>query len=446
MPKYYCNYCDIFLTHDSQAGRKQHNHGRKHQENVRQFYLQFTAGGAPAVPGQSVPLLGASPMQPIVPAPGLLAPGVPGRPVMHVGAPGAPPPFGMPGQPGAPGGMPPGGMPHGGMPGGMPGGPGAPPFDMMPPRPPFGGMPGGPGAPPFGMMPPRPPFGMMPPRPGFPGPPGGPPFGMPMPPRPEGGSDSNSNDQFNGGDNKQNNQGGGGGGPGQGGPGGPPPNWMGPPPPQFGGYPPPFFMGGPPPMGGPPMRMPPPPFPGGPHFGFGGPGVSPSGPGGPGGPPPPNQGGPQGQQGQGGEPKDEKPGFGGMHPDRARQLGLGAGRTMCVLISVSVLGVAGHASQASWFTQTRVEKATDPELTFLVFLILSFDVVIAHGYEILNVLGGSNKQDLPRSFLFPQTNLWLCFHLSAISNSWITDRPERSFLFPQMWLCFSVFLLYQIPG
>lgn len=38
MPKYYCDYCDTFLTHDSPSVRKTHNGGRKHKENVRQFY------------------------------------------------------------------------------------------------------------------------------------------------------------------------------------------------------------------------------------------------------------------------------------------------------------------------------------------------------------------------------------------------------------------------
>ncbi|CDU20618.1 hypothetical protein YYC_01412 [Plasmodium yoelii 17X] len=30
MPKYYCEYCDIYLTHSSPVGRRQHNQGRKH--------------------------------------------------------------------------------------------------------------------------------------------------------------------------------------------------------------------------------------------------------------------------------------------------------------------------------------------------------------------------------------------------------------------------------
>ncbi|CAA9990876.1 hypothetical protein, conserved in Apicomplexan species [Plasmodium knowlesi strain H] len=30
MPKYYCEYCDIYLTHSSPVGRRQHVQGRKH--------------------------------------------------------------------------------------------------------------------------------------------------------------------------------------------------------------------------------------------------------------------------------------------------------------------------------------------------------------------------------------------------------------------------------
>lgn len=28
MPRYYCDYCDSYLTHDSMAGRKQHMRGK----------------------------------------------------------------------------------------------------------------------------------------------------------------------------------------------------------------------------------------------------------------------------------------------------------------------------------------------------------------------------------------------------------------------------------
>jgi len=41
MPKYYCDYCDIFLTHDSPSVRKSHNEGWKHKLAVRTYYSQF---------------------------------------------------------------------------------------------------------------------------------------------------------------------------------------------------------------------------------------------------------------------------------------------------------------------------------------------------------------------------------------------------------------------
>lgn len=41
MPKFYCDYCDVFLTHDSPSVRKLHNNGWKHKTNVRAFYAQF---------------------------------------------------------------------------------------------------------------------------------------------------------------------------------------------------------------------------------------------------------------------------------------------------------------------------------------------------------------------------------------------------------------------
>ncbi|KAJ1855065.1 U1 small nuclear ribonucleoprotein C [Coemansia sp. RSA 1822] len=38
MPKYYCDYCDIFLTHDSSSVRKAHNTGWKHINQVAAYY------------------------------------------------------------------------------------------------------------------------------------------------------------------------------------------------------------------------------------------------------------------------------------------------------------------------------------------------------------------------------------------------------------------------
>ena len=31
MPRYYCDFCDAYLTHDSRSVRKQHNAGFKHK-------------------------------------------------------------------------------------------------------------------------------------------------------------------------------------------------------------------------------------------------------------------------------------------------------------------------------------------------------------------------------------------------------------------------------
>ena len=42
MPRYYCEYCDAYLTHDSATVRRQHISGFKHKANVRNYYLQFT--------------------------------------------------------------------------------------------------------------------------------------------------------------------------------------------------------------------------------------------------------------------------------------------------------------------------------------------------------------------------------------------------------------------
>ncbi|TFJ80304.1 hypothetical protein NSK_008447 [Nannochloropsis salina CCMP1776] len=43
MPRYFCDYCQTYLTHDSAPGRKQHNRGWKHRENVKMYYEQYMA-------------------------------------------------------------------------------------------------------------------------------------------------------------------------------------------------------------------------------------------------------------------------------------------------------------------------------------------------------------------------------------------------------------------
>uniref|UniRef100_A0A0X3PT58 U1 small nuclear ribonucleoprotein C n=1 Tax=Schistocephalus solidus TaxID=70667 RepID=A0A0X3PT58_SCHSO len=41
MPKYYCDYCDKFLTHDSPSVRKTHCTGRTHKNSVSDYYRKW---------------------------------------------------------------------------------------------------------------------------------------------------------------------------------------------------------------------------------------------------------------------------------------------------------------------------------------------------------------------------------------------------------------------
>lgn len=38
MTKYYCDYCDVYLTHDSTSVRKSHNAGWKHAQAVKDYF------------------------------------------------------------------------------------------------------------------------------------------------------------------------------------------------------------------------------------------------------------------------------------------------------------------------------------------------------------------------------------------------------------------------
>lgn len=100
MPRYYCDYCDTYLTHESAAVRKQHNSGYKHKANVRNYFTQFLEGprGDDSSPGPTGP---------------------PGPPGMGMGM--GMPPGGPPGMMRPPPGM--GHMPHGPPPPGYMGGP-----------------------------------------------------------------------------------------------------------------------------------------------------------------------------------------------------------------------------------------------------------------------------------------------------------------------------------
>ncbi|RUS71881.1 hypothetical protein EGW08_020355 [Elysia chlorotica] len=160
MPKYYCDYCDTYLTHDSPSVRKTHCNGRKHKENVRLYYQKWleeqvqklvddTTAAYQAGKITANPFTG--PGAPPGPGGAMIPP--PGGPNMQKPMMGGPGP-GMPGQMGpGPGPMRP---PMG------PGGPGGPMMPMMGPGPMGPMMPGmrpmGPpmGGPPMGMMPMRP--------------------------------------------------------------------------------------------------------------------------------------------------------------------------------------------------------------------------------------------------------------------------------------------------
>ncbi|KAJ8683188.1 hypothetical protein QAD02_018980 [Eretmocerus hayati] len=149
MPKYYCDYCDTYLTHDSPSVRKTHCQGRKHKDNVKYFYQKWMEEQAQHLIDATTAAFKAGKIasNPFAQNKGVAIPPptslVPPRP-------GVPPP--------GPGMMPPPGM-HPGP--GMPGGPmmmGPPMMGMRPPM--MGHMP----MPHMGMRPPHPPLMGGPPR------------------------------------------------------------------------------------------------------------------------------------------------------------------------------------------------------------------------------------------------------------------------------------------
>lgn len=38
MPKFYCEYCGIYLTHSSPSGRRQHAEGKHHKKYMVDYY------------------------------------------------------------------------------------------------------------------------------------------------------------------------------------------------------------------------------------------------------------------------------------------------------------------------------------------------------------------------------------------------------------------------
>ncbi|CAF1381768.1 unnamed protein product [Adineta steineri] len=86
MPKYYCDYCDTYLTHDSPSVRKTHCQGRKHKENVRDYYQKWMEEQAQKLIDQTTAAFksGKMPNTPFpMPAPRLMNPNMaPPRPGM----------------------------------------------------------------------------------------------------------------------------------------------------------------------------------------------------------------------------------------------------------------------------------------------------------------------------------------------------------------------------
>ncbi|XP_022758129.1 U1 small nuclear ribonucleoprotein C-like [Durio zibethinus] len=130
MPRYYCDYCDTYLTHDSPSVRKQHNAGYKHKANVRTYYQQFEEQQTQSLIDQRIKehlgqaaafqqvgaafnqhLMAQRPRLPVLPTPVMPIPGGAPMPVNQPMVPGIRPPV-LPRPPGAPGyvnvpGMPP---------------------------------------------------------------------------------------------------------------------------------------------------------------------------------------------------------------------------------------------------------------------------------------------------------------------------------------------------
>jgi hypothetical protein len=96
MPKFFCDYCDVYLTHDSMSVRKAHNSGRNHLRNVQAYYEQISSDqtqqvinsitDAYSAEGQANPLYAAN-----------LSGGYPGGPMAGMPMPGGPMGMPMPG-------------------------------------------------------------------------------------------------------------------------------------------------------------------------------------------------------------------------------------------------------------------------------------------------------------------------------------------------------------
>ncbi|KAI4304138.1 hypothetical protein MLD38_039689 [Melastoma candidum] len=162
MPRYYCDYCDTYLTHDSPSVRKQHNAGYKHKANVRLYYQQFEEQQTQSIIDQRIKehlgqaaafqqvgaaynqLMAQGPRLPVLPTPVMPMPPNMQLPMNSPFIPGMRPPVLPRPPPGAPAFAPISGAPPGVAP---PGAPSMPPMNGLP-RPPTmfpPTVPGGPG-------------------------------------------------------------------------------------------------------------------------------------------------------------------------------------------------------------------------------------------------------------------------------------------------------------
>mmetsp|Transcript_38027 Transcript_38027/g.81783 ORF Transcript_38027/g.81783 Transcript_38027/m.81783 type:complete len:122 (-) Transcript_38027:152-517(-) len=115
MPKFYCEYCDMFLTHSGLTGRRQHLTGRRHINNKIEYYQMLirekglTPPIYPPPPGMVLPMpklpAATAPKPAAATLPGL---GIPGMLPTMPKLPGVPalPGIGLPGMPGLLPGMP----------------------------------------------------------------------------------------------------------------------------------------------------------------------------------------------------------------------------------------------------------------------------------------------------------------------------------------------------
>lgn len=116
MPKYYCDYCDTYLTHDSPSVRKTHCQGRKHRDNVKFYYQKWMEDQAQQLIDATTAMYKAGRIatNPFGVQKGIAIPPPPSLAVPPTGLPPMPP-MSVPGMPQGMMTAPPPGMPHPGV-------------------------------------------------------------------------------------------------------------------------------------------------------------------------------------------------------------------------------------------------------------------------------------------------------------------------------------------